>query len=49
MAKWGDGPGWTIDQAMQVLTVLHPAFRETAMLWRCMARSRAMEKAMTWT
>jgi hypothetical protein len=28
MAKWGDGPGWTIDQAMQVLTVLHPAFRE---------------------
>ena len=28
MAKWGNGPGWTIDQAMQVLTVLHPAFRE---------------------
>ena len=28
MAKWGDGPGWTIDQAMQVLTVLHPGFRE---------------------
>jgi hypothetical protein len=28
MAKWGNGPGWTIDQAMKVLTVLHPAFRE---------------------
>ena len=28
MARWGNGPGWTIEQAMQVLTVLHPAFRE---------------------
>jgi hypothetical protein len=22
MAKWGNGPGWTIDQAMQVLADL---------------------------
>jgi hypothetical protein len=28
MAKWGNGPGWTIDQAMEVLVALHPTFRE---------------------
>lgn len=27
MAKWGSGPGWTIDQAMEVLAVLHRPFR----------------------
>ena len=41
MAKWGNGPGWTIDQAMQVLTVLHPAFRRERLCsgdaWRGLA------------
>jgi hypothetical protein len=27
MAKWSNGPGWTIDQAMEILAVLHPPFR----------------------
>ena len=28
MARWGNGPGWTIDQATEVLAALHPTFRE---------------------